>query len=175
MSAIAITVIGTDRPSIVAAITRGLFDVGCNLEDVSSTILRGHFSMTMIAHCPDDIDPGAIEDRLSAVATELGVVVAARPVEDTDSYVAPPTHMISVYGSDKPGIVFRVADALAQRGLNITDLNSRLIGGDADPVYVLQVEVHAPGDVVDLEGILTPLREELGVDLSVRAIQADVL
>ena len=68
MSAIAITVIGTDQPGIVAAVTRVLFDVGCNLEDISSTILRGHFSMTMIAHCPDGVDEGAIEQRLSTTA-----------------------------------------------------------------------------------------------------------
>ena len=171
---IAITVIGNDRPGIVAAVTRVLFDVGCNLQDISSTILRGHFSMTMIARGPADITPDALEARLGPIADELGLVVTARAVDETSSRFAPPTHMVSVYGADKPGIVYRVTDALARLGVNITDLNSRLIGEDRDPVYALQIEVQAPHGS-DLDEVLPPLREELGVDLSVHAIEADLL
>jgi glycine cleavage system transcriptional repressor len=174
MSSTAITVIGNDQPGIVAAVTRALFDVGCNLEDVSSTILRGHFSMTMIAACPEGVDAEGLEDRLSTVATKLDLVISARPVDDTPSIFAPPTHMVSVYGADKPGIVYRVTDALARLGVNITDLNSRLIGEDRDPVYALQIEVQAPHGS-NLDEVLPPLREELGVDLSVHPIEADIL
>lgn len=174
MTSTAITVIGNDRPGIVAAVTRALFDAGCNLEDASSTILRGHFSMTMIADTPEGIGPQGVEDRLAAVAAEMDLVIAARPVDGTPSKFAPPTHMVSVYGADKPGIVYRVTDALARLGVNITDLNSRLIGDEKDPVYALQIEVQAPHGS-DLDEVLPPLREELGVDLSVHAIQADLL
>ena len=174
MNAIAITVIGNDRPGIVSAVTRALFDIGCNLEDVSSTILRGHFAMMLIARCGDGVDATGVEDRLRDTADELGLVVSARPVEDAGTEFAPPTHMVSVYGADKPGIVFRVADAMARLGVNITDLNSRLIGEDGDPVYALQLEVQAP-EGVRLDEVLPPLREELGVDLSVHPISADIL
>ena len=171
---VAVTVIGNDRPGIVAAVTRALFDLGCNLEDVTSTILRGHFSMTMIVRASSDLGAEGIEERLTQAASDLDLVVEARPVEETDAHVDPPTHMISVYGSDKPGIVFRVADALAGSGINITDLNSRLIGEEGDPVYALQIEVRAPENA-DLDDVLTPMRDELGVDLSVHPIHADVL
>ena len=174
MSSIAVTVIGNDRPGIVAAVTRALFDVGCNLEDISSTILRGHFSMTLISDCPGGADPAAVEERLSSVAADLNLVVTARAVEETPSGFEAPTHMVSVYGADKPGIVYRVTDALSRLGVNITDLNSRLIGEDSDPVYALQIEVLAPAGC-DLDDVLPPLREELGVDLSVHPIEADVL
>ena len=39
MNLVAVTVIGNDRPGIVAGVSKALFDAGCNLEDVSSTIL----------------------------------------------------------------------------------------------------------------------------------------
>ena len=171
---VAVTVIGNDRPGIVAAVTRSLFDLGCNLEDVTSTILRGHFSMTMIVRCSADLGVEGIEKKLTPATSDLDLVVEVRPVEETDAHVEPPTHMISVYGADKPGIVYRVADALATLGINITDLNSRLIGEDAEPVYALQIEVQAPAGT-DLNEVLTPLQQELGVDLSVHAIEADVL
>jgi len=171
---IAITVIGNDRPGIVAAVTRSLFDVGCNLEDVSSTILRGHFSMTMISNCTVCVDPSPLEDDLATVAQELGLVSSVRVVDDTPPAFQEPTHMVSVYGADKPGIVYRVADALARLDVNITDLNSRLIGDEGDPVYALQIEVRSP-PTCDLDQVVPPLREELSVDISVHPIDADVL
>lgn len=174
MTTVAITVIGNDRPGIVAAVTRALFDVGCNLEDISSTILRGHFSMTMISTCPQGTDPSSVEERLASVAEEFNLLATVRRVDETPADFQAPTHMVSVYGADKPGIVYRVTDALARLGVNITDLNSRLIGEPSDPVYALQIEVQAPADS-DLDEVLPPLREELGVDLSVHVIDVDVL
>jgi glycine cleavage system transcriptional repressor len=173
-SSVAVTVIGNDKPGIVAAVTRALFDLGCNLEDVSSTILRGHFSMTMIVSSPEPLVSAAIEEHLRKVANDLGLIVAVRPVDDAALDVAPPTHMVAVYGADKPGIVYRVTDALARLRVNITDLNSRLVGTDSEPVYALQIEVHSPSDV-DIEKELPPMREELGVELSVHPIETDIL
>ena len=171
---VAVTVVGIDRPGIVAAISKVLYDRGCNLEDVSSTILRGHFSMMLLVHIPPSVEPGTLEGELDEAGKALGLTVTVRAVEETTSEVPAPTHMVSVYGADKPGIVYRVTDALARLGVNITDLNSRLIGDEDDPVYALQIEVQAAPSC-DLDQVLPPLREELGVDLSVHQIQADVL
>ena len=46
---VAVTVVGNDRPGIVAGVTEVLFEQGCNLEDTSMTILRGHFTMMLVA------------------------------------------------------------------------------------------------------------------------------
>ena len=104
----------------------------------------------------------------------MGLTILARPVEETSLEVESPSHMVSVYGADKPGIVFHVTDALAARGANITDLTSRVIGGEDDPVYALMLEVSAPAGV-DLEAALSELRSELGVETSVHPIDADIL
>jgi glycine cleavage system transcriptional repressor len=171
---VAVSIIGNDRPGIVAAVSKGLFDLGCNLEDVSSTILRGHFAMMLIVRCPDDVGPAEIESSLQPAAGELGLVASARPVAEADLAVTPPTHMISVYGADRPGIVFKVAAALARAEANITDLTSRVIGSDEQPVYAVMLEVVVP-DGTDLDATLTSLKDELGVDISVHPIDADVL
>jgi glycine cleavage system transcriptional repressor len=171
---VAVTVIGNDRPGIVAGVSKALLDAGCNLEDVSSTILRGHFSMVLLVEAPDPVDAPALEEKLTAVGEELGLTVVARPVESMDAEVEAATHMVSVYGADKPGIVFHVTDRLAGTGANITDLTSRVIGGEDEPVYALMLEISAPAGV-DLEAALTELRAELGVDASVHPIEADLL
>jgi glycine cleavage system transcriptional repressor len=171
---IAVTVIGNDRPGIVAGVTKALFDVGCNLEDVSSTILRGHFSMMLIVRVPAEVDHRVLEERLAPVAAELGLVVTARPVEETAQEIQPPTQMVSVYGADKPGIVYRVAEALAGAGANITDLTSRVIGPDDEPVYAVMLEVSA-ADGPAIESALASLQIELGVDVSVHPVEPDLL
>ena len=174
MNLVAVTVIGNDRPGIVAGVSKVLFDAGCNLEDVSSTILRGHFSMVLLVETPDDVGDHALEERLGPIGTELGLTIVVRPVEETSPQVAEPTHMVSVYGADKPGIVYHVTELLAAKGANITDLTSRVIGEEAEPVYALMLEISAP-DGVDLEAALAQLRSELAVDASVHAIDTDIL
>ncbi len=171
---VAVTVIGNDRPGIVAGVTKVLFELGCNLEDVTSTILRGHFSMVLVVRAGRATEASTLEKALGPVASELNLVVTARPVEESDVDIQPPTHMVSVYGADQPGIVFRVAEALSRDGINITDLTSRVIGSDDQPVYALMLEVSA-SDSSRIENDLASLREELSVDVSVHPLDTDLL
>lgn len=169
---LAVTAVGNDRPGIVAGVTRLLFDSGCNLEDASSTILRGHFSMMLIVSAPSDLPAADLESRLSPVADELALSITARSVDAADVRVQPATHMVSVYGADQPGIVYRVAEELSRSGVNITALSSRVIGSETEPVYALMLEVVADEG---LESRLDRLRGELGMDVSVHPVGADVL
>ena len=169
-----VTVVGKDRPGIVAAVAEALFDLGCNLEDATSTILRGHFSMMLIVRPPEGTDAAAVNERLKKVGESLDLIVAAQPMEEADVEPPVPTHMVSVYGGDRPGIVFRVAQVLARSGANITDLTSRLIGTEEQPVYAVMMEAGIP-DPAATEESLDRLREELGLDVSVHPLDTDVL
>jgi glycine cleavage system transcriptional repressor len=169
---LALAVIGNDRPGIAAAVTRDLYEIGCNLEDVTSTILRGHFTMVLVIRSPETADE--VEERLAGTRSEFDLVISVRPVREAEDDAAPATHMVSVYGSDRPGIVFKVAELLAGLGANITDLTSKLMDSGREAVYALMLEVSLPDDL-DLEAELEGLRKELGIDLSVHAIDADVL
>lgn len=173
----AVTVIGNDRTGIVAAVTRILFESGCNLADATSTILSGHFSMMLIVSLPEGVSSEQAEKRLAPVASELDLVITVRDVHEADLGVAEATHVISVYGGDRPGIVYRVAEHLSAAGVNITNLSSRVIGTDASPVYALMLEVAAGPEVTGavLEENLAELKQELGVDISVNEIESDIL
>lgn len=174
MSPVAVTVIGNDRVGIVAGIAKVLYDLGCNLEDATSTILRGHFAMMLVVRPPEGVDADALQRELKSVGDRLGVITTAGPVDEANSHVAWPTHMVSVYGADKPGIVYRVAEALAAAGANITDLTSRVTGADEHPVYALMLEVQmTEPDAV--QSSLEELKDELGVDVTVRPLDTDLL
>ena len=168
----AVTVVGRDRPGIVAGVTRTLYDQGCNLEDVTSTILRGHFSMVMIVQAPEGLGLEDLASALDETATALDVSVSVNEVTDAHGDAVTPTHIVSVHGADKPGIVFRVASALARHGANITDLTSRVLGGDDDPVYAVMLEVALTEGAED---DLRALTDELDVHVSVNRLETDVL
>src|SRR5512133_3467755 len=48
----ALTVIGRDRPGIIAQVTEILFRLGCNIADSSCTLLGGQYAMIQIVSHP---------------------------------------------------------------------------------------------------------------------------
>lgn len=169
---VAVTVVGNDRKGIVAGVTRVLYEAGCNLLDATSTILHGHFSMMLIVTMPPGVDPTELEARLAPVGEELALSITARAVQEAGADLPEPTHMVSVYGADQPGIVFKVAQHLAANDVNITGLSSRVIGSEDQPVYALLLEVASDGD---MSSGLEALQTELGMDVTVHPIDSDVL
>jgi glycine cleavage system transcriptional repressor len=177
MARFAVSVFGRDRPGIVAAVTRVLADAGCNLEDTSMTILRGHFAMMLVVAGPAEQNAVGLEGRLGLVAGRLDLQVGVRPV--TDDVTAAPgggvRYAAAVYGADRPGLVARVAEALAAHQVNIVDLQTRVVG-EPDPVYAMHFELEVPAGRADqAEADLRSAAHELGVEVSFHPDDADVL
>jgi len=168
----AVTAIGTDRPGIVAGLTEALRELGGNLEDVSSTILRGHFAMMFVVDAPEGATAETVGEALRPAGEALGVSIAVRDVEAGVPTRPAATHALTVYGSDRPGIVAGFARLLADAGANVTDLTCRLVGEDR-PVYVLVAEVEVRGDAEALDRAIRAAADELGVDVSFRARETD--
>jgi glycine cleavage system transcriptional repressor len=180
MATYAFSALGRDRPGIVAAITRVFVDHGLNVEDSQMTILRGQFTMTLIlgASGPES-PPAAVRAALAEATRSVGMEVwSFEPVAETDVAPADPSHIITVYGADHPGIVAAVTGALAEAGVNVTDLNTRLVSDpDAEDLYAMMLEVALPGgmDAAGLEAALAPARSEQGVEVSIRELERDEL
>jgi glycine cleavage system transcriptional repressor len=174
MSHFALTIIGRDRPGIVSQVTEILYRLGCNIADSSCSILGGQFAMILIISHPDRTDRESFGDAFAPLE-ESGLSVFLRtlkPGGEKHPKMEGEICMISVYGSDKPGIVYRVTRELGERRVNITDLNTKLVGSEERPVYVMMIEALLPPGVSEEEiaGIMNGLKEELQVDISVRSI-----
>lgn len=172
MSLLAVTVLGHDRPGIIADVTGAVADLGGNLEDSSMTLLRGHFAWTLIADL--DVPADDVAARLAPLSDQgLVVSVLPVPVEEASPAAAGPAYLLSVHGGDRPGIVSRLTRVLADVGGNVTDLTTRLAGG----MYVLLAEVDVPAnvDVAALQARVTEVAHELGVDATLRPHDPDVL
>lgn len=174
MGHVAVTAIGVDRPGIVAGVTEAIRDLGGNLEDVASTILRGHFTMMLVVAAPEDVGAVEMGEALRRVVEPLGVSVTAADVEAGAPERPQATHALVVYGSDRPGIVAGIARLLADRGVNVTNLSCRLVGDEA-PVYAMVAEVLVPEGEEDLERLVEERARELDVDATLRRIEVETL
>ena len=166
------TVVGHDRPGIIAEATGLLAGLGANLEDSSMTLLRGHFAMVLVASA--DADAGEVEAALAPLAADGGLAVSVRQVPvEAPAGATGPGYLLSVHGGDRPGIVSAVTAEVAAVGGNVTDLTTRLTGD----LYVVLAEVDLPpgADDAALAGRLRAVGAELGVQVSLRAVEPDVL
>lgn len=66
MKKIVISVLGQDRPGILAAVSRILFEQDCNIENVHQSILQSEFSGIFIAAIPDEMAIGVINKKTTA-------------------------------------------------------------------------------------------------------------
>jgi glycine cleavage system transcriptional repressor len=165
---------GRDRPGIVAAVTRVLLEYDVNLEDAEMAILRGHFAVMLVLAAPDAVDETSLRAGLERAQAEVPLeTVSLTEVPALETGPAEPSHAISVYGADHPGIVHGVAAALAGGGVNVVGLSTRVAGD----VYAMLLEVALPPglDEAALERLLVGVGEEQGVDVSVRPVGSDVL
>ncbi|CAM3426594.1 ACT domain-containing protein [Nocardioides dubius] len=168
----AITVLGHDRPGIIAETTAILGSLGLNLEDSTMTLLRGHFAMMLISD--GDAATAAIEGALASLTAggDLTVTVREVPLEQAAS-AAGSSWVLTVHGGDRPGIVSSIVARVAAVGGNITDLTTRLAG----ELYLLVAEVDLPREA-DIDAVRAGLAEaaaELGVGVTLSAVEADEL
>ena len=172
MSLIAVTVIGHDRPGIIADVTAVLADLGLNLEDSTMTLLRGHFAMMLI--CAGPTSPPEVEKALEPLTADGSLQVSAREVPpEPDLGATGVPYVLTVHGGDRPGIVSAVTRELARSGGNITDLTTPLTGS----LYFLVAEVQLPPhfDADALTRRLAETGESLGVVVTLREQETDVL
>jgi glycine cleavage system transcriptional repressor len=181
MRHLALTAIGRDRPGIVAAVSRVLLAHRANVEDSQMTILRGHFTMMLVVALPDDANDATVRDDLDDVRAELGLeAILLSPIEELDPADEPqPTHIVTLYGADHPGIVHAATSVLAEHEVDITDLTTKLAGegGAQPPLYALMMEIAPPAGVAerDLEEALRRVGEDQGVEVSLRRLESEVL
>ena len=176
MRQLALSAVGRDRPGIVAAVSERLLAHGVNVEDSQMAILRGHFAMMLIVSAPDGLDVAALRTDLDEVRGSLNLEgMSVSEVDDAPRQPAP-SHVVTVYGADHPGIVYAISSALAAAGASITDLTTRVVSSGEAPVYVMIMEAALDDDAAKaLEGDLADVARSEGLEVTVRPLEHDAL
>lgn len=172
MKKIVIAVLGCDRPGIIATVSRTLFEQGCNIEDVSQTILQTEFVGIFIASAKEEIGNDALLSALRERLEPMGLHLIIKPLEESLQWDKPPSEpfVITTVGPDRPGLVAGVTEVLARYGANITDLKAVFRGPENPSRNVMFYEIEIPlaanqrafrKDLKDRAG-------ELGIEITVQ-------
>ena len=180
-----VTALGQDRPGIVAGVTQALYRLGCNLEDSAMKRLEGEFAIMLIFAAPPSVTADRLSRALTPLERQLGLAVHLKRLTTSETK-APRrrsrAYMMSVYGADRPGIVFRISELLASQGINISDVQThrsetRLHASGQPSLYLLllEVELSSRYSVGSLQRRLVRLAKQLRVEISLKPADADVL
>jgi glycine cleavage system transcriptional repressor len=138
-------------------------------------MLAGEFAMILIVSHPRPFSKTRLYEELKVPCDNLGMSLSVRTLHSDEllrQEVEGEICLVSVYGADRPGIVYRVTRELAGRQINIMDLSTKLIGTKEEPVYVMMLEAAMPDGQTpeDLERLLEKLKKELSVEIGVRIV-----
>ena len=79
-----ITVIGRDRTGIIYKVSKILYELGVNIEDISQTILQQYFTMLMLVWVPEDVAISTLNKEFEILKNE-GLSVQVQKTEIFDA------------------------------------------------------------------------------------------
>ena len=165
-----LTVIGKDRPGIVAGISTELFKEGCYLGEASMIRLGGNFTIMIMVQY--DGDEQNLENCLDPVAQKMSLQLHLDKIIGHLHDHRTPDVSITVYGADKSGIVAKVTTELSGAGLDIFNLESIVGGSKEKPVYIMQIDGYADKGVEILKQTIEKLTSK---EIEVHLEQIDTM
>ena len=168
-----LTAVGPDRPGLVSELASAIHGAGANLEDSRMAQLGGEFALLLLVSGPEAAAT-AVEQVAGPLGDRLGLrVLLKRTGRGAQRDFLP--YRISVTGFDRPGIVLRISEILARRGVNVASLESRLAYAplSGTPLFVLEADLQVPSEVAlsELRRELSAQCDEENLDLSLESVR----
>ena len=160
-----LSMVGIDKPSIVAKLTAGLCKNGCNLGDSSMARLGKNFVIMLAAQF--DGSQKALENIVAPLAKELDLSQHIIQIDEGTHFIEPDVRL-NFFSEDRPGILEDITTVLMECGLNILSLESNLESSQSNNTY----SIHIEGTVA--RGI-TPLYDALDHLSNTKKIQSQII
>ena len=172
MNKFVISVLGTDRPGIIATVSRVLFELECNIEDVSQTALQTEFAGVFVTSAPDRLSEEGLSSGLREALTPMGLSILVRHMPARGEWEAPDSEpfVVTTIGPDRLGLVSGITEVMFRFGVNITNLKAVFRGG-RDPRHnamIYEVDIPVQTDQGAFRKALGDRAEELGLDISIQ-------
>lgn len=171
---IAVSVVGRDRPGIIANVSGVLYQNRCSIEELSQTAIRGQFAMILTASVGKGVSVGNLKSDFAELAKDLDLDINLRQLkpEDKIPFQAGETEpfIIIVRGEDRPGLVYGIAEVLAERAINITNLAARvaLVSQKSEYMQVFEVDIPKELDYGLIQEKLRQRGQEMGVSVDLQ-------
>lgn len=166
----ALTFVAADSAGLISHAAKVLFDNGFNISDSSSTLLQNVFSMIFIVssekdHSEEDV---RLMFKSSGFALSVYKIVSEMKSLEGDHY------SISVYGADKPGIVYAITNVLSKHNINIHELQTKETGKKESLVYIMMLEAVIPPELSEdvWTAELKNIAKSIGTDVTCHRIDS---
>ena len=173
MKKVVISVLGQDRPGIIAAVSGILFEQGCNIENVDQTILQSEFSGIFIAGIPVEMEFEILHKILIDGVKSMGLNIFIKPLDHSQprlEFGASEPFVFTTRGPDKKGLVASITKVIADYGVNVTNLQAVFRGTDNPSDNIMIYEVDVPSDVnqKNLHADLRQTADRLSLEISIQ-------
>ena len=166
-SSMVFTFIGADKPGLIQRLAHTVTQHGGNWLESRMSELAGQFA-GIVQVAIAERQRGSLQDALMKLSGDgLTIVVAENQPE-----IAVIGHRylhLRIVGNDRPGIVLEVASALAQRQINILEMDTHVTSAPmtAEALFEASAEIEVPKmlDLNDLNDHLDEISDELAVDI----------
>jgi glycine cleavage system regulatory protein len=165
-ASLVLTVIGADRPGLVEALSETIAAHGASWLESRMAHLAGHFAGLLRVAVPE-----ARADELAAALRLLDAHGLRVIVETAEAEVetTTPRVQLDLVGLDRPGIVREISHALAERGVNVEELESRTSSApmSGETLFHVNARLRLPAETSpeELRATLEKLADELMVEL----------
>jgi len=168
-----LSAMGKDRPGMVADVSEVIYECGGNIEDSSMSLLRNHFALLLLFSTEREEVNQKLSSALKRLEWEKKLTVFYSPITFEEAYPKVKTQVdrfnLTTSGVDHAGIVFRVCQLLADRGINIVDMKTQRLPSpeSGTPLFEMEMEMTIPRTVSEqsLRDDLHRLANELVIDL----------
>ena len=165
MASLILTVVGSDRPGLVRALSEAVAAHGGSWLESRMARLAGQFAGIVLVQAPESL----LDDLHRLEGQGLRIVAQSVTAGAQAGSTAEPRLLLEVVGNDRPGIVRDIAQILAANGLNIEELATGVSSGSfsGEPLFRVSAQVRAPDQAaVDaMRAGLEQLGNELMVDI----------
>ncbi len=167
-----ITVLGQDRPGIIAAVTKVLYEHDYNIEEVSQTILQNQFSCFFIVRGPERMSGAQLVKSLEE-GTTYNLFFSVREFEkqaNIEQKQACESYVITTRGPDRKGLVAGITAVFAAFGVNVAQLRAVFLGGDepGNNTMIYEVDIPVSVDLKELRRALSERARELNLEISIQ-------
>lgn len=144
-----ISLTGANRVGILAAVTTALEELRGNLWEASISVMPPFCSILLTADFPETRTADVVSDHIRDLCRPYAVEVRlSEPTMDSASHeLAVPSakHMLTVRGSDKPGMLRLLSSKLSELNIDIRNLYAERC--DKDQSFSMELELAIPATV----------------------------
>ncbi|NLV23714.1 MAG: amino acid-binding protein [Deltaproteobacteria bacterium] len=168
-----LSVLGKDRPGIVAKVSASLAALGCNIEDCSQTILQTEFAAIFIISNREARSVAEVERSLRQELEVDGLTARVKPMEENGGSsvsAASFPFVVTTTGPDRIGMIAALSGAMAELSCNINNFRAivRCDRKREEMVTIFEISLPAAVDLKTLKERLETVARRYDLEVSVQ-------